>query len=58
MRGGDALRESVKRLRRAHAPLLGAVLNQVDMNSKEYGLYGQYYYDRRLHPDEESASRA
>ncbi len=40
----DNLREGIKRLRRVRAPLLGAVLNHVDMNSKEYGYYGQYYY--------------
>ena len=40
----DNLREGVKRLRRVNAPLLGAILNNVDMNSKEYGYYGEYYY--------------
>ncbi|MCP3953837.1 MAG: CpsD/CapB family tyrosine-protein kinase [Desulfobacterales bacterium] len=40
----DNLREGIKRLRRVRAPLLGAILNYVDMNSKEYGYYGQYYY--------------
>ena len=40
----DNLREGVKRLRRVRAPLLGAILNYVDMSSKEYGYYGQYYY--------------
>jgi succinoglycan biosynthesis transport protein ExoP len=40
----DNLREGIKRLRRVRAPLLGAILNYVDMDSKEYGYYGQYYY--------------
>jgi len=40
----DHLREGVKRLRSVNAPVLGAVLNFVDMNSKEYGYYGEYYY--------------
>ena len=40
----DHLREGVKRLRSVRAPLLGAVMNFVDMNSKEYGYYGEYYY--------------
>jgi capsular exopolysaccharide synthesis family protein len=40
----DALRESVKRLRSVRAPLLGAVLNMVDINSSEYGYYTRYYY--------------
>ncbi len=40
----DNLREGVKRLRRVHAPLLGAILNNVDMSSEEYGYYGEYYY--------------
>jgi succinoglycan biosynthesis transport protein ExoP len=40
----DNLREGVKRLRYVNAPLLGAVLNFVDMDSKDYGYYGEYYY--------------
>ncbi|MEE8428536.1 MAG: polysaccharide biosynthesis tyrosine autokinase, partial [Gammaproteobacteria bacterium] len=39
-----AVREAVKRLRNVQAPLLGAVLNMVDMSSNEYGYYCNYYY--------------
>lgn len=41
----DAVRESVKRLRMVHAPLVGAVLNQVDHDDNGYGYYNQYYYN-------------
>lgn len=49
----DGLREGVKRLRRVHAPLLGAILNQVELSSKEYGYYGDYYYSYKSSPAEE-----
>jgi capsular exopolysaccharide synthesis family protein len=41
----DALRESAKRLRHVRAPLVGAVLNRMDISSREYGYYAQYYYN-------------
>ena len=47
----DAVREAVKRLRSVRAPLLGAVLNMVDMSSSEYGYYCQYYYNYRTKED-------
>lgn len=40
----DELFEGVKRLRRVHAPLVGAILNQVDLSKEEYIFYGGYYY--------------
>ncbi len=42
--GRDAVRESVKRLRSIRAPLIGVVLNGVDINSSEYSYYTRYYY--------------
>jgi succinoglycan biosynthesis transport protein ExoP len=40
----DALREAVKRMRGVRAPLVGGILNMVDINSSEYGYYNRYYY--------------
>ncbi len=42
----------VKRLRHVNAPLVGAVLNQVDIKKAgRYGKYGRYGYDRYYHYD-------
>lgn len=42
----------VKRLRQVNAPLVGAVLNQVDIRKAgRYGKYGRYGYDRYYHYD-------
>lgn len=42
----------VKRLRQVNAPLVGAVLNQVDIKKAgRYGKYGRYGYDRYYHYD-------
>lgn len=38
----DNLREGIKRLRSVNAPVLGAILNFVDMTSKDYGYYDEY----------------
>ena len=35
----EIVKAGVKRLRRAHAPLLGSVLNRTDVKSKEYAYY-------------------
>lgn len=42
----------VKRLRQVNAPLVGAILNQVDIKKAgRYGKYGRYGYDRYYHYD-------
>ena len=41
----DALKQCVKRLRMVRAPLVGCVLNNVDVSSSEYGEYSRYYYN-------------
>jgi capsular exopolysaccharide synthesis family protein len=42
----------LKRLRQVNAPLVGAVLNQVDIKKAgRYGKYGRYGYDRYYHYD-------
>lgn len=43
--GKENFRMSVRRLRQVQAPLLGIVLNQVDLESPEYAYYSAYYYN-------------
>lgn len=55
----QAAEQGIKRLRRANAPLLGVVLNQVIPGGRgyfgEYGMYGRYYrYAYTSHHDEPS----
>ena len=40
----DVLKQAVKRLKMVRAPILGGILNGVDLKSDEYVNYGQYYY--------------
>jgi len=40
----DAVGETVKRLRTINAPLVGSILNYVDLSQREYGYYQNYYY--------------
>ena len=46
-----ALRQAIGRLRAVQAPLVGAVLNNVDVSSSEYGEYSRYYYNYKNEPD-------
>jgi polysaccharide biosynthesis transport protein len=43
--GKENFRISVQRLRQVRAPLLGVVLNRVDLESPEYSYYSAYYYN-------------
>ncbi|MEX2488264.1 MAG: hypothetical protein WD356_01915, partial [Pseudomonadales bacterium] len=40
----EALKYTVRRLRQVHAPLVGAVLNNVDLESADYSYYASSYY--------------
>jgi capsular exopolysaccharide synthesis family protein len=40
----EAAGETVKRLRTINAPLIGSILNYVDLSQREYGYYKNYYY--------------
>ena len=48
VKGGDtereAVRESVKRLRTVNAPLVGTILNDIDLSQREYSYYQNNYY--------------
>ncbi len=43
--GKENFRISVQRLHQVQAPLLGVVLNRVDLESPEYSYYSSYYYN-------------
>ncbi|MGM0813756.1 GumC family protein [Thioalkalivibrio sp.] len=43
--GKENFRVSVQRLRQVQAPLIGVVLNRVDLESPEYSYYSAYYYN-------------
>jgi polysaccharide biosynthesis transport protein len=43
--GKENFRISVQRLHQVRAPLLGVVLNRVDLDSPEYSYYSAYYYN-------------
>ena len=50
----EALRFTVRRLRQVRAPLVGAVLNNVDLESPDYNYYsGSYYYSYNADHTEE-----
>ncbi|GAB4178192.1 MAG: polysaccharide biosynthesis tyrosine autokinase [Wenzhouxiangellaceae bacterium] len=41
----DSVKSSVRRLAQVRAPLLGTVLNSVDLDSPDYAYYSSYYYN-------------
>lgn len=43
--GKENFRVSVQRLRQVQSPLIGVVLNRVDLESPEYSYYSAYYYN-------------
>ena len=43
--GKDSFRMAMKRLAQVQAPVLGVVLNQVNLDSPEYAYYSSYYYN-------------
>jgi polysaccharide biosynthesis transport protein len=43
--GKENFRISVRRLHQVQAPLIGVVLNRVDLESPEYSYYSAYYYN-------------
>ena len=55
--GKENFRVSLKRLAQVQAPVLGAVLNGVDLDSPDYAYYSSYYYNYEAE-DEEPAEDA
>lgn len=41
----DSIKASTRRLMQVQAPLLGVILNQVDLDSPDYAYYSSYYYN-------------
>jgi len=52
--GKDNIKSSVKRMAQVRAPLLGVVLNAVDLESPDYAYYSSYYYN--YESDEDTAA--
>ncbi|MFW5816795.1 MAG: polysaccharide biosynthesis tyrosine autokinase, partial [Wenzhouxiangella sp.] len=50
--GKDNFRVCMKRLAQVQAPVLGIVLNGVDLDSPEYAYYSSYYYSYESHDDD------
>ena len=55
--GKENFRVAMKRLAQVKAPVLGVVLNGVDLDSPEYAYYSSYYYNYEAE-DEEPAEDA
>ena len=51
--GKENFRVAIKRLSQVQAPVLGVVLNGVDLDSPEYAYYSSYYYNYESDDDEE-----
>ncbi len=51
----DNIKTSVRRLSQVQAPLLGVVLNQVDLDNPDYAYYSSYYYNYYNEGDSEEA---
>ncbi|HKK30935.1 MAG TPA: CpsD/CapB family tyrosine-protein kinase, partial [Alphaproteobacteria bacterium] len=43
--GKDNIKASMRRLAQVRAPVLGVVLNAVDLDSPDYAYYSSYYYN-------------
>ncbi|NBD96026.1 MAG: polysaccharide biosynthesis tyrosine autokinase [Gammaproteobacteria bacterium] len=50
--GKENFRVAIKRLSQVKAPVLGVVLNGVDLDSPEYAYYSSYYYNYEAEDDE------
>lgn len=48
----ESIRTSTRRLVQVHAPLLGVVMNRIDMESPDYAYYSSYYYNYSHDEDE------
>jgi len=55
----ESIKSSIKRMAQVRAPLLGMVLNSVDLDSPDYAYYSAYYYNYESdEEDEGSVKRA
>src|SRR6056297_2842209 len=54
----DNVKSSVRRLTQVRAPLLGVVLNAVDLDSPDYAYYSSYYYNYEADDEAEEGESA
>jgi capsular exopolysaccharide synthesis family protein len=50
----ESIKTSMKRLAQVRAPMLGVVLNAVDLDSPDYAYYSSYYYNYESEDESES----
>ncbi|MGK7294860.1 MAG: GumC family protein, partial [Candidatus Wenzhouxiangella sp. M2_3B_020] len=53
----ESIKTSMKRLQQVRAPVLGMVLNTVDLESPDYAYYSSYYYNYESEDDAEEGDR-
>jgi capsular exopolysaccharide synthesis family protein len=53
----DSIKTSIKRLAQVRAPVLGVVLNAVDLESPDYAYYSSYYYNYESDEDAGSSGK-
>ena len=53
----ESIKTSMKRLQQVRAPVLGMVLNTVDLESPDYAYYSSYYYNYESEDDAEEGGR-
>ncbi|MGB0513777.1 MAG: GumC family protein, partial [Wenzhouxiangellaceae bacterium] len=53
----DSIKASTKRMAQVHAPVLGVVLNAVDLESPDYAYYSAYYYNYDSDEDGDASTR-
>jgi len=54
----ESIKTSMRRLSQVRAPLLGVVLNAVDLDSPDYAYYSSYYYNYESDDDAEEGESA
>jgi len=54
----DSIKTSMRRLMQVRAPLLGVVLNAVDLDSPDYAYYSSYYYNYESDDEPDEAEGA
>jgi len=53
----DSIKSSIKRMTQVRAPVLGMVLNSVDLESPDYAYYSSYYYNYESDEDAEQSGK-
>ena len=53
----DSIKSSIRRMAQVRAPVLGMVLNSVDLESPDYAYYSSYYYNYESDEDAEQSGK-